>query len=713
MTISYYTKASHVFGGTLSMKQIDRNQGKFKISLTVFIDINSASVGQISAFQTQVLTVRIFKKQNNQIVDEYGLSYEKEQDFQYDNTACSSSKQLKTRAYIYSSEVIFDLTNYSDNSGYYVAWEWCCRNQQIVNILNPEQAGVALYLEFPALKQNGSAIEYSSPEFNIPNGESLCIKKRFTTIIDAKSYGSNVLKYKVITPLIGHNDSNNFDRLAKSSPYPEVQWQSGFSGINPFKSSSNVLINDVDGKIEITPQQLGLFVFAVRCEQYQNGILIGFTQLEFQLPVIDCSTNTPPVPIVSYNGSNVTDVNYCPGENIILSTSTTGGDWNFQWKKDGDNIIGATQSTLSITEKGQYAVTKSFKNSCANDTTSVPVNVKEALDLKLKISKKTFCESDTALLTALVESGATFEWFKNTTSLGITPQVIVNQSGKYILKGQKVGSSCIGKDSVDVVVNPKPILTTIDYTPKEFCSGDSVKLLVDNNLLYEYQWITNNSSIINAKNNSYWTKQGGEYFLNVKEKINKCEIKTGAFKTVQISLPSIKFDSIPAICLGTTQIVNLIAQPSGGIFTWNNTVINNFDISSLSTGRYDIFYTIQKNNCKAKERRVIEIKSLGCSTINTTPLPNTILNKLVIPSAFTPNNDGTNDTWEIFNIKGYPDAEILIYNRWGEPVFYSKGYTQSFDGTKDGNPLPEGVYAYAIKLDNTKSPLTGTITILR
>jgi hypothetical protein len=289
MIISYYTKASHVFGGTLSLKQLDKNQGKFKISLTVFIDINSASTGQISVFQTQVLTVRIFKKQDNQIVDEYGLSYEKEQDFQYDNVACSSSKQLKTRAYIYSSEIVLDLSNYSNTRGYYIAWEWCCRNQQIVNILNPQQAGVALYLEFPALKQNGSAIEYSSPEFNIPNGESLCIKKKFTTIIDAKSYNNNVLKYKVITPLIGHNDSNNFDRLAKSSPYPEVQWQSGFSSINPFKSSSNILVNDIDGKIEITPQQLGLFVFAIRCEQFQNGVLIGFTQLEFQLPVVDCS----------------------------------------------------------------------------------------------------------------------------------------------------------------------------------------------------------------------------------------------------------------------------------------------------------------------------------------------------------------------------------------------------------------------------------------
>jgi gliding motility-associated-like protein len=56
-----------------------------------------------------------------------------------------------------------------------------------------------------------------------------------------------------------------------------------------------------------------------------------------------------------------------------------------------------------------------------------------------------------------------------------------------------------------------------------------------------------------------------------------------------------------------------------------------------------------------------------------------------------------------------------MYNRWGERLFYSKGYNTPWDGNYKGKPLPVGTYYYAIKLNNDlfPTPYVGPITILR
>jgi gliding motility-associated-like protein len=89
----------------------------------------------------------------------------------------------------------------------------------------------------------------------------------------------------------------------------------------------------------------------------------------------------------------------------------------------------------------------------------------------------------------------------------------------------------------------------------------------------------------------------------------------------------------------------------------------------------------------------------------------------LIPTAFTPNDDGINDTWEIFGIENFPESEVFIYNRWGEPIFYSKGYTTPFDGkATNGTQLPEETYAYLIKVvkpSGEQQDMRGAFVLLR
>ncbi|MFZ0281022.1 MAG: gliding motility-associated C-terminal domain-containing protein [Bacteroidales bacterium] len=87
---------------------------------------------------------------------------------------------------------------------------------------------------------------------------------------------------------------------------------------------------------------------------------------------------------------------------------------------------------------------------------------------------------------------------------------------------------------------------------------------------------------------------------------------------------------------------------------------------------------------------------------------------LLIPDAFSPNNDLINDTWNIRNIEFYPDVEITIYNRWGQIVWESeRGYPSQWDGRSKGIDLPVDAYHFVIDLHNGTSLFVGDITIVR
>ena len=58
--------------------------------------------------------------------------------------------------------------------------------------------------------------------------------------------------------------------------------------------------------------------------------------------------------------------------------------------------------------------------------------------------------------------------------------------------------------------------------------------------------------------------------------------------------------------------------------------------------------------------------------------------EIVIPNGFSPNGDGKNDTWILDLIYLFPNNEVEVYNRWGEQLFYSKGYNTPFNGQYQG-----------------------------
>lgn len=88
---------------------------------------------------------------------------------------------------------------------------------------------------------------------------------------------------------------------------------------------------------------------------------------------------------------------------------------------------------------------------------------------------------------------------------------------------------------------------------------------------------------------------------------------------------------------------------------------------------------------------------------------------LYTPNAFTPNGDGFNDE---FFIKGdFIDSfHLMIFSRWGSKIFESRDMQAGWDGTYQGNQVPEGVYVFRViasGFDGRDISRAGTVTVIR
>jgi gliding motility-associated-like protein len=86
--------------------------------------------------------------------------------------------------------------------------------------------------------------------------------------------------------------------------------------------------------------------------------------------------------------------------------------------------------------------------------------------------------------------------------------------------------------------------------------------------------------------------------------------------------------------------------------------------------------------------------------------------EIQIPNVFSPNGDGENDVFEIEGIQGTTNT-VRIYNRWGNLVFETINYRNTWKGrTSGGEPLSDGTYFYEVIVQGVDKPYTGHVTIL-
>jgi len=112
---------------------------------------------------------------------------------------------------------------------------------------------------------------------------------------------------------------------------------------------------------------------------------------------------------------------------------------------------------------------------------------------------------------------------------------------------------------------------------------------------------------------------------------------------------------------------------------------------------------------------------LGCLTLDSIRIividpADLDCGKVFMPNAFTPNNDGRNDTYGISNPYAISDlVSFEIFDRWGGRVFLATDPMEQWDGNFKGEPMNPGVLLYKVifRCDGEEIVDVGSLSILR
>jgi gliding motility-associated-like protein len=238
-----------------------------------------------------------------------------------------------------------------------------------------------------------------------------------------------------------------------------------------------------------------------------------------------------------------------------------------------------------------------------------------------------------------------------------------------------------------------PTFTVVDLSCFGESNGSIDVLLSGNTPPYTYQW--NNGANTPTINNL----TAGDYILQVVDD-NNC------FDEFQITVNepadlNINYTVYNASCQENDNGL-IVTNISGGTLPYNylwSSGETTTNLENINKGQYS-FSVTDANNCSSASD-IIDVNFEGLDDC------------IEIPSGFTPNNDGIHDEWSIYGLYNFPNCKISVYNRWGQNVFYSEGYSVAWDGKSEGVDMPIATYYYVLELGESGKVFNGTVTIKR
>ena len=228
---------------------------------------------------------------------------------------------------------------------------------------------------------------------------------------------------------------------------------------------------------------------------------------------------------------------------------------------------------------------------------------------------------------------------------------------------------------------------TIDSLTDIICTGaanGSVTVAGSGGIL-PYEYSLNNGSF--QASGSFSSLGAGTYTVTVSD-ANLCtsDIPVTLTDPAPLAIDYTKQDaSCPDVADGKITL-NISGGKPAYTAIWFDQAQPATERQNLAVGTYKVVVT-DANGCAGSAEIVIGFTGTGRC--------------LEIPTIITPNGDGYNDTWIIRNIDLFPNAEVFVYNRWGEQVFHTKNLlADPWDGTSDGKLLPTDSYHYVLHLND-------------
>jgi len=315
LLISVPLIASHIVGGEFELIHISGNT--YRLNLILYFDKINGATGA----KDINVTATIYRKKDKVRMGTVVLPLNNESNVPYTQPECSNG-EIITSKLVYTSSLTLSPAIYNDPEGYFVVWERCCRNYTITNIYSQEPlganiaAGQTFYLEFPPVVKNGEPFLNSSPRLFPPLNDFACPFRPYYVDFAGVDDDDDSLVYSLVTPL------NTTSAVAlpppSPGPYPQVIWRPGYSLSNIINGSPDLRISR-EGLLTATPRTQGLFVFAVKIDEYRDGEKIGESRRDFQMLVVDACPRAEPPQIL---GKKLSDSNFTFDETMSVSFSS-------------------------------------------------------------------------------------------------------------------------------------------------------------------------------------------------------------------------------------------------------------------------------------------------------------------------------------------------------------------------------------------------------
>jgi hypothetical protein len=733
--------ATHIVGGELELQYISGND--YRLNLVVYFDeIN----GQQGAIDNEA-RIDFFTK-NNTFVQSFTIPLVSQTSVNYTQLACAVGF-LSTRRLLYSQIITLSPAVFNSSTGYYLTYERCCRNNIIENIVAPQNAGQTFYLEIPPLSKNGQRFINSSPTLFPPLSDYACVDVPFYFDFGGEDADGDSLAYSLSIPLNG-NSSPQDPRPANPLPGPfsTIIFRQEYDLNNMILGSPPLRIDSKTGFITITPSETGLFVFAIKCEEFRNGEKIGELRRDYQMLVLNCPPIAPPIinSVTDRNGVEINEQNPVEleigAENECFEVKVTDPNPNtfinpriipVQPKENYLNLTGnfnvainpgQVKSFQVCLDKCKMPTDSLYKFLLLVGDNSCAVPLYDTIPLNIKLIDKNIPPQ----ITTTLDFNEGEEYYEGEVSIGETLTFDIeglDENGdliEIVATSEAQSLALLGIPAMiqrglpplksSITINPTcEALSASNFEPKDYFIDLIVKDFNECGILKKQRRVTvkirvkpseeiNNIPQINPTILNVFDTNIFADTLNIGETLafdlvgtdfdNDLIVLTGEGLGFDIqTLTGLQFDSASAIGNVTSRF---IWTPDCSLLGEN-----------FSNKEYQFrFLVTDQRSClrNLKDSININILIVDKPQIALKPFPN----------AFSPNGDGIGDEFNIQNLPVDNCADqfisISIVNRWGEEVYYSpyRNFTWKADG------FPSGIYFYYVRyLRNTYK---GTINLI-
>lgn len=734
--------ALHIIGGDVVYKCLGkdsiRNEVKFQITFTMYRDSrsNGADFDNPTRFGifrgsgqnwTFVRTITNIRVQNVKDIDIAT------------NNPCIL---VPVNVGVQSGVYIFEVTLPISNDSYMIAYQRCCRNNTILNLVNPGGTGAAFTTEITPAAQR---LCNNSPQFTGFPPVVICVNRPINFDHSAFDIDGDSLVYEFCNPLTaGGTDGATTPGMATSCtgvtpdadrcppPFDLVTFRApNFSFSSPMGGNPVVNINPVTGLIGGSPNVLGQYVVGVCVKEYRKGVLIGVLQRDFQFNVTTCEVAVKADIVATAKTQTEYNVVSCGDFTINFKNLSTDIRYiqNYHWEFDiqgSKKVFSTRDASVTFPGLGQYKGTMILNKDLAglaecSDTANIVVNVFPSINADFTFKYDT-CVAGPVEFKNFSVSGAgpiqKYDWnFVEGKSSFRDPLFEYEKPGvktaRLIVEDQ---NKC--RDTLTRNINYFPVPSIVVIEPNSFTGCQPAAIFFDNlskpiDDSYKFEWDFGDGNTGNELSPTNVYENVGVFTVKLRliSPIGCETTKTwpNLIKIFEKPTAGFIFDpKEPNLFNNTVRFTDQSMNASSHLYTFDTlgvSLLQNPTFTFKDTGVYQVDQIVFNNS--------------GCTDTATVIIPIYPFINFFMPNAFTPNNDGLNDVFiPVGSFLGIGFYNFSVWNRWGERVFFTEDHTTGWNGQKNntGEHAPPGVYAYTIDyidgLGESKK-LKGQCTLIR